>query len=99
MLRINNLAHSEGSYKLKLRIEGNPAYPPSLSTQEHLLEPFRCMSVSEPGLQINGAVDASYARSLRRSMCSFVRWVRDEKWQVYDLCVSIKEVAGTCPWA
>jgi len=99
MLRIDNVAHSEESLKLKLRIEGNLADPPSLSTQECLLEPFRCMSVSEPGLQIDGAFDASYARSLKQSMCSFVRWVRDEKWQVYDFCVSIKDVAGTCSCA
>ena len=95
MLLINNVVYSQTSYKLKLRIENNSAGPPSLPLQQLVLEPFRCMAVDKACLQINGAVNADYAMSLKESMYSSVHWVRGLKWHIYDLGVSIKAIGGT----
>lgn len=39
------------------------------------------------------AVDAAYAEDLGKTMMPPVHWVRDAAWRVYNICVSIKEVA------
>lgn len=66
---------------------------PSLSTQQAVLEPFRCLKLHQDRLIICGCVEPSYAHELSVAMMPQVYWDRANVWELYYLTISIKFIA------